>query len=118
MRMKIGPVLLMMLVLGGCTRWQAASAPAPLADGPRMVGRARVMASEGPVMVLSGAHVTADSVIGWRDTPTGRRERVALHRSQVRVFERRALNPLPNALILLAAAYVIVVFRSYNNPDI
>ena len=116
--MKPSTLLLLLLALGGCTRWEVVPTPAPRAEGPRTVGRARVTPMESGIVILRDVQVTADSVIGWRNMPSGRHQRVALHREQVRIFEHRGLNPVPNALVVLVAAYAVVVWYYANNPDL
>ena len=114
-RMRIrtvrGVLLLSLLIaMGGCTRWKVVPTPPPHAEAPRTYSRARVTPMERGIVVLHDVRITADSVTGWRKLPTGYQERIALHRTQVRIFERRALNPLPNALIGAAVVYVVGVW--------
>ncbi len=90
-RLSLG--LLLAIGAGGCTRWQYTyPLPAP-GEAPRTFGAGRVTTVEGGTMlVLRDVTITPDSVIGWQGETGGQRERVAVHRSQVLVFDRRVTD--------------------------
>jgi hypothetical protein len=93
----VRPLAAAFLVLAaGCTRWELAPAVPP-AEAPAV---ARVTPSTtGIMVVLHDVQVTADSVVGYRVArpdglaPAPARARVALHRSEVLVFERAVTDP-------------------------
>ncbi|HEX2076894.1 MAG TPA: hypothetical protein VHG08_04270 [Longimicrobium sp.] len=94
----------------GCTRWQPAALPAPRAEqGPLQFRHARVSTVENAVFVLRGAAVTADSVTGWHEISTGafqpvNRQRIALHRSQVRAIEQASTDEVRTTVFVAAMA--------------
>ena len=106
---RIALLLLVMAALGGCTHWKTTGTPAP-----QVIPRARVTPVTAERVVLRDVQVTADSVVGWYPLPTGRRAWVTLHRDEVERFEERRMNPLPNALLGLVAAYWIFMLTQIN----
>ena len=108
---RIAFLLLVMAALGGCTHWKTTGTPAPQ---PQAIPRARVTPVTAERVVLRDVQVTADSVVGWYPLPTGRRAWVTLHRDEVERFEERRMNPLPNALLGLVAAYWIFMLTQIN----
>jgi hypothetical protein len=97
-------------------RFAATGVPAPEASGWRSVGRARVTTTESRYYELREVQVTADSVTGWHVAgPRG--ERVSLHRSQVRRFEARRVDPVRTGLLAVAAAYVVAVVMGLRGLD-
>jgi hypothetical protein len=109
------PLVLCLLAASACTRWQPVAAPAP---GP--VRHARVTSNENAVLVLRDVEVTADSVIGWHDVATAplqppHRQRIAMHRGQVRSIEQGTQDPARSGLLALlgtcAAALVYQLAR-------
>lgn len=102
----------------GCTRWQPASLPAPRAEqGPLQFRHARVTTVESAVFVLRDAAVTADSVTGWHEVGTGplqpvNRQRIALHRGQVRAIERARTDEVRTTLFV-AVVVGLGAFLSY-----
>ncbi|HYW12901.1 MAG TPA: hypothetical protein VE871_13165 [Longimicrobium sp.] len=85
--------LLLAAAAGGCTRWQYTyPLPAP-GEEHRTFGVGRVTTVEDRTMlVLRDVVVTADSVIGWHGETEAGRQRIAVHRSQVLVFDRRVTD--------------------------
>lgn len=107
-------LLLMMAPMGACTRWVPVTSPEPSAEAARTIPRARVTPVEGEPMLLRDVRVTADSVVGWRPLPTGR-ERIALHRDQVRlVEEQRESATLPWVFLAVLAAIVLFPLTMIN----
>ncbi|HYW12900.1 MAG TPA: hypothetical protein VE871_13160 [Longimicrobium sp.] len=112
--MKLIPGLslgLLLMAAGGCTRWQhVQTMPAP-AEPPATLRSARVTPAQGGQrVVLRDVQVTADSVIGVTDGEM--RRRVALHRSQVVVLERRVTDRWKTAgasVLALATVYIALV---------
>jgi hypothetical protein len=95
--MKTIPRLLAVLLLtalAGCTRYRQHTLPAP-EEGPVSLPAARVTPrGTGTMVVLKDVQITADSLTGWAEgTPDpsgllrGPRTRVAMHRSEVLLFE-------------------------------
>ncbi|HYR10079.1 MAG TPA: hypothetical protein VEQ60_20065 [Longimicrobium sp.] len=86
--------VLLMIAATGCTRYRTNALPAP-EEGPVSLPAARVTPrGMGTMVVLKDVQVTADSVTGWAEgTPDpsgllrGPRTRVAMHRSEVLLFE-------------------------------
>jgi hypothetical protein len=106
--------VLLLIALGGCTRWRIDTLPRPEA-GAVWLRAARVTPiGTGRVMVLRDVRITADSVTGWyrpvdpSGLLSGPRTRVAVHRDQVVVYEQPA--PDPRATAGGVALAVIVVF--------
>jgi hypothetical protein len=88
---------LMLTATTGCMRWRQVRTLPYSEQGDVSVRTARVTTARGTsadplpeVVVLRDARITADSVIGWRE---GAADRVAVHRSQVRVLESRGVDP-------------------------
>jgi hypothetical protein len=111
-RFRIGAALPLCLLATACTGWRPVTTPAP---GP--VRQARVTSVENAVLVLRDVQVTADSVIGWHQVLTdplqaGHRQRIAMHRSQVRTFEQSATEPARTGLlaVLIAAAVALIQY--------
>ncbi|HLM67239.1 MAG TPA: hypothetical protein VK358_06915 [Longimicrobium sp.] len=110
-RLSLG--ILMAAATAGCTRWQYTHPlPAP-GEAPRTFGAARVtVAGQGTVLVLRDVQVSADSVTGWLGKTPGQRQRLAIHRKQVVILDRRASDPWGTAgvsLLTVVVAYVAVV---------
>ncbi|HYW12899.1 MAG TPA: hypothetical protein VE871_13155 [Longimicrobium sp.] len=102
-RLSIG--LLLTVAAAGCTRWQYTHPlPAP-GEAPQTFGAGRVTTVESGMVVLRDVVVTPDSVTGWHGSTEGRRQRVAVHRSQVLVFDRRAFDPWGTA----GASFLVLV---------
>jgi len=89
-RLSIG--LLLTVAAAGCTRWQYTyPLPAP-GEAPRTFDAGRVTTVGSGMVVLRDVVVTADSVIGWQGETEAQRQRIAVHRSQVLVFDRRVTD--------------------------
>jgi hypothetical protein len=104
---------LLLMAGAGCTRWQYTyPLPAP-GEAPRTFGAGRVTTVDGGTMlVLRDVEVTPDSVIGWQGETEGRRQRIAVHRSQVLVFDRRVTDPWKTAgasVLALVTVYIALV---------
>jgi hypothetical protein len=107
--------LLLAMAAGGCTRWQQVyPLPAP-SDAPRTFGAGRVTTVEDRTMlVLRDVEVTPDSVIGWMGETEAGRQRIAVHRSQVLVFDRRVTDPWrTGSAVLLGVATVYAALVVY-----
>lgn len=112
--------VLLVIAAAGCSRWQAPRALPPPTDAPVTLPAARVTPrTTGTMVVLRDVRITADSVIGWGEgapDPSGllrgSRTRVAVHRSQVLVFEPANENPWTGgaALSLLLLGGVVVLY--------
>ncbi len=102
----------------GCFRFQAGSVPAPEPGESRTIGQARVTTTESRYYLLRDVRVTADSVAGW-DTARNAAgpQRIALHRSQVRRFERERVDVVRTGLVVAAAAYVAAVILGYRGAE-
>ena len=112
-------LLLCALLAGatGCMRFQAGAVPSPDPGGSRTISQARVTTTESRYYLLRDVRVTADSVVGWSTTRDAGRQRIALHRSQVRRFERERLDVIRNGLVVAVAAYVLIVIRGLHALD-
>ena len=112
-------LLLCALLAGatGCMRFQAGVVPSPGLDGSRTVSQARVTTTESRYYLLRDVRVTADSVVGWNTARDAGRQRIALHRGQVRRFERERVDALRTGLVVAAAAYVVLVIRGLHALD-
>lgn len=106
-RLSLGA--LMAAAAAGCTRWQYTHPLPSPGEELRTFGKARVTVPAGTMLVLRDVEVTADSVIGWRGERRRGLERVALHRSQVVVFDRRAFDGWRTA-----GASVLAVLVAYG----
>ena len=121
--MSILPSRLRMLVialpltasLGGCYSWSRRPVASPEPDRVRVLGGpVRVTRAGGPPVVLVGARISRDSLIGnERVKPYGR---VAIPTSDVRKVETLRVDPLKSAALaagsVAAAIAVVVVFLS------
>jgi hypothetical protein len=119
--MKTTACLLAVLLLtaaAGCTRYRPNALPAP-EEGPVPVRAARVTPREtGTMVVLKNVQITADSVIGWRAGEpdrsgllSGPSQRVAVHRSQVLLYEPAVYDgwaTAGGAALSLIGAYALV----------
>lgn len=106
---------LLLMAGAGCTRWQYTyPLPAP-GEAPRTFSAARVTpAGNGPMLVLRNVEVTSDSVIGWHGEAEGQRQRIAVHRSQVLVLDRRVTDPWrTGSAVLLGVATVYAALVVY-----
>lgn len=110
--------LLLVAAAAGCTRWAPPSAlPAP-EEGPVTYASARVTPRTTGMMVMHNVRVTADSVTGRREGAPDRSgllrgpsKRVALHRSEVLLFE--PAEPDGWATVGGALLAVLVAFGLY-----
>jgi hypothetical protein len=110
----------LVIAAAGCARWQAPRALPPPAEAPVTLPAARVTPrTTGMMVVLRDVRITADSVIGWGEGEPdrsgllrGSRTRVAVHRSQVLVYEPANQNPFTGgaALSLLLLGGVVVLY--------
>ena len=109
--------VLLLVGAGGCTRYQVRTLPPP-EEGPATIRAARVTPREtGTMVVLHDVRITADSVIGWAEGAPdrsgllrGERTRVAVHRSQVLVFEPAVTDAGGILLNALVGAGVVVLY--------
>lgn len=110
----LAPLLCLAAYLSGCHSWNrhhfpASGASTAVAGG----GPVRLTLADGTTLVLSGARVIGDSVVGDVGTPP-RRAAVALadvHNVQA-VGERRSRRGRPSALAVAATAAVATVVAS------
>ena len=92
----------LLLTLVACTHFEMATLP-PLEQGPVLVRAARITPRHSArIVVLRDVRITADSLIGWVDPdssglPSVGRERLALSRSQVLLYEPRVRDPWATA---------------------
>lgn len=105
---------LLLMAGAACTRWQYTyPLPAP-GEAPRTFGAGRVTTAQSGMLVLRDVQVTSDSVIGWHGETEERRRRVAVHRSQVLVFDRRVTDPWrTGSAVLLGAVTVYAALVVY-----
>lgn len=118
--MRLTMRLLLCALLGGaagCMRFQAGTVPSPGPEGSRTLGQARVTTTESRYYRLRDVHVTADSVVGWNTARSADGQRIALHRSQVRRFERERVDVVRTGLVAAVAAYVVLVVRGLHALD-
>src|SRR5688572_28613312 len=103
--------VLLAAAAAGCTKWEPPRAlPAP-EEGPATYAAARVTPrTTGMMVVMRNVRVTADSVIGTGEgTPDpsgllrGTGQRMALHRSEVLLFEPAVPDRLATAGAVLSA---------------
>lgn len=111
MRFRFAAVLPLCLLAAACTSWRPVATPAP-----GTVRQARVTSVENAVFVLHDVQVTADSVTGWHEVATdplqaGHRQRIAMHRSQVRTFEQSGTDPVKTGLLAVLIAGAVAVIR-------
>lgn len=116
--MKIVPRLLLLLLVpaaAGCTRWQMSTLPPP-EEAPASLGAARLTPRSGNMVVLRDVRITEDSVTGWyagdpdrSGLLRGSGRRVAMHRSQVLLFE-----PAVRDRWATAGAAVLGVLAAYG----
>jgi hypothetical protein len=96
-------VPLCLIAASGCTGWKPVSTPAP-----GRVSQARVTSVENAVLLLRDVEVTADSVTGWHEAGAGplqpgHRQRIAMHRSEVRQFERGETDVVKTGFLAVLA---------------
>jgi hypothetical protein len=97
-----------LMAAGGCTHWKYVPEFPEPREGPSTFGAARVTpGGNGMILVLRDVEVTADSVIGWEGEQRRDRRRVALHRDQVLMFERRAVDPWRTGSAAVLAVLVV-----------
>lgn len=111
----------LLAAVAGCTRFQVRTLPPP-DEGPVSVRAARVTPrGAGTMVVLHDVRVTADSVIGWGEgapDPSGLLrgpgQRVAVHRSEVLLFEPAEPDPRATAGAVLSAVLVALGLYALN----
>ncbi|HEX6372278.1 MAG TPA: hypothetical protein VF006_25390 [Longimicrobium sp.] len=102
-------LVVLLITTSGCMRWTRMRTPAPAPDAPLRFSTIRVTPSQGSPVVLSAVEVTVDSVVGRRVTPPGIRERMAVHRGDVLVLQRRTVDFLRTAMGAAVAGAVAVL---------
>lgn len=118
-------IALLAFTLVACMRFQPHPLPSP-EEAPVSVRNARITPRHSArIVVLRDVRITADSLIGWVDpvasrTPSVVRERIALSRDQVLLYEPRVLdrwatagNVAFSAVALTGVAMLYVVSESY-----
>lgn len=114
--------VLLVAAAAGCTRWNPPRAlPAP-DEGPVTYAAARVTPrTTGRMVVMRDVRVTADSVIGTGEgapDPSGllrgSGQRVALHRSEVLLFEPAVPDPWATAGAALSVVLVALGLYALN----
>jgi predicted small lipoprotein YifL len=116
--------ILLLIALAGCTKHRPRTLPPP-EEGAVSLRSARVTPREtGRMVVLRNVQVTADSVIGWSEGApdrsgllTGPGTRVAVHRSDVLVYEPAV--PDYGAMLvngILATGVVVLYLVSSADP--
>ena len=107
--------VLLILTLGACTSFQVRTLPSP-AEDPVSVGAARITPRHSArIVVLRDVRITADSLVGWADPdpsglPSVMRERMALSREQVLLYEPRVRDRRETAgvvVLTIVAAYAV-----------
>ena len=113
--------VLLLVVAAGCTRYQVRTLPPP-EDGPTSVRAARMTPrGAGTMVVLHDVRITADSVMGWAEGAPdrsgllrGERTRVAVHRSEVLLFEPAEPDAWATAGAALSAVFVALGLYALN----
>lgn len=105
----------------GCTGFAPAAVPGPGPSGWRPIGHARVTTTESRHYLLRDVSVTADSLVGFEEAPKRDRagmSRIALHRSEIRRFERvqvQAFRSIALGLVLLYGALALLGLQGLDS---
>ncbi|HEX6911622.1 MAG TPA: hypothetical protein VF142_14570 [Longimicrobium sp.] len=101
-----------------CVHFDPVEVPAPQPGEARSVGWARVTTTESRFYQLRDVRITADSVVGWeeaRSLDPSARQRIAIHRSDIRRFEERRLNAAHT--VLLGGAFAALLAFLHDMRD-
>jgi hypothetical protein len=95
-----------LIALSACTTWEGAPPPPPAPSARDEIrGPIRVVRADGFAVVLHDAHVTGDTLYGYRE---GTGTRMAVPLPEVVTTQRRRIDPLRSLGALAAGAAVVL----------